>query len=1324
MYNFIKKLAVISAFIFLICIQIGDPAKAEDDVQLRKSGSQNATVSKALLDDRAALVALYNSTNGAGWINNTNWLSANPIDAWYGVTVSGGRVIYLNLSNNNLIGQIPSEIGDLTNLLQLKLYNNQLTGSIPSQIGYLTNLEHLSISNNQLSGPIPPQIGGCTSLNYINLLGNQLNGQIPPEIGNLMYLETFYANTNQFSGPLPVQIGNLTSLSRLYVYRNEFTELPDLSHLSSLEYLFAYENRFTFEDIEPNIGIPDFRYSNQAKVGYIENIIRPPGSSVTFSVSVGGTANQYQWYKDNVLITGATNDDYTINPIDYSDAGAYTCKITNTIATALTLETNPKNLTVAEGPTSISVTYPNGGETWQVGSAYDVTWSCDNYIGDVKIEISTNGGNSWWDLTQGGNTQNDGKFSYMPVIENISNHCLIKVVSAVDPNINDQSDHEFSIMGSSTDPFLGVAPTSLDFGTSHGSLSFLIANLGGGTLIWQVAENPEQSWITGLTPDQGTDEGTVTVNISRGGLSPGIYSGKISVTSNGGNRDVSIRMIVPTSGYFILDGDSTDWMGEPLCSSAPDNLPNYFPAEVHAAISDIVDIKHLRAKIIDDSLYFFIRLWGGPVWPNFCQASDGRIYNRGYYTLLVDLDNNPNTGWHTHWYEGHLTSLGYYNSMGVPDTDPIGAEAYFELGLRTDYYPPHSDGHVVQLRYFAADVHEIDSQADVGIKYDIFELEPANPDTFDLYMFEGNGYDQVANDGSFSWCGHAWGVDFLECGIGLPKFIAYWNKKGESYLNSGDIIGVAAFVETPIDDWGTDFSPRCEITVGASQPPVLAVDPKSLNFGTTANSLNFEIDNSGGGNLIWNIFNIFYKPWITSIVPGSGSGPATVTITVDRNQLSSDSDTASLLVASNGGSHAISVLIAKSGKPETITLNLNQGWNMFSINVNPANPNIEILLNPIVDNLKLVKNGKGQNYIPAYSINQIGDINYKEGYQAYLTSAASVDVTGDAIAPNTPIELPAGWSMISYLPDVPIDAVTALASVGSKLKIAKDNGGNAYIPVYGINQIGNMQPGQGYQIYLTEAGTLIYPSGALSSGRSDLTVSGDTPQSQPKHFSFSPRTGQSATLVIPQSIHPAYSDGSSLDPGDEIAVYSANGFCCGAVMWQGTNAALTLWGDNDRTKLTDGLTDGETFRLLVWRESVEKEYPVRFTSETSASAIYRKDGFFVLTECVAQTSLTAVDAASHSIPTEFRLLQNYPNPFNPATVIRYELPEAINVTIEIYNHLGQRIRTLVQREQPAGIHQCAWDGRNESGKTVPSGVYFYRLQSKVFSATKKMLFMH
>ncbi|HFE64999.1 MAG TPA: T9SS type A sorting domain-containing protein [Caldithrix sp.] len=78
-------------------------------------------------------------------------------------------------------------------------------------------------------------------------------------------------------------------------------------------------------------------------------------------------------------------------------------------------------------------------------------------------------------------------------------------------------------------------------------------------------------------------------------------------------------------------------------------------------------------------------------------------------------------------------------------------------------------------------------------------------------------------------------------------------------------------------------------------------------------------------------------------------------------------------------------------------------------------------------------------------------------------------------------------------------------------------------------------------------------------------------------------------------------------------------------------------------------------------------------------------------------------------PRMFRLFQNYPNPFNPETTIEYFLPKAVPVQLEIYNLLGQRVRTLVSGQKPAGEHQVSWDGRDYAGREVASGVYFYRL---------------
>lgn len=92
------------------------------------------------------------------------------------------------------------------------------------------------------------------------------------------------------------------------------------------------------------------------------------------------------------------------------------------------------------------------------------------------------------------------------------------------------------------------------------------------------------------------------------------------------------------------------------------------------------------------------------------------------------------------------------------------------------------------------------------------------------------------------------------------------------------------------------------------------------------------------------------------------------------------------------------------------------------------------------------------------------------------------------------------------------------------------------------------------------------------------------------------------------------------------------------------------------------------------------------------------------------------------LPGEFRLYQNYPNPFNPSTVIRYDLPKPSNVKLEIFNILGERIITLVNSESfSAGYRQVIWNGRNNSGNQVGSGIYIYRLQIKPEADPKNLI---
>ncbi|MEL6821215.1 MAG: T9SS type A sorting domain-containing protein [Calditrichota bacterium] len=90
-------------------------------------------------------------------------------------------------------------------------------------------------------------------------------------------------------------------------------------------------------------------------------------------------------------------------------------------------------------------------------------------------------------------------------------------------------------------------------------------------------------------------------------------------------------------------------------------------------------------------------------------------------------------------------------------------------------------------------------------------------------------------------------------------------------------------------------------------------------------------------------------------------------------------------------------------------------------------------------------------------------------------------------------------------------------------------------------------------------------------------------------------------------------------------------------------------------------------------------------------------------------------------PTEFNLAQNYPNPFNPETTIRYRLSQQEMVTLEIFNLLGQKVRTLVNQVEDTGEYSVRWDGRDTNGYSTASGVYLYRLRAGEFTATRKMM---
>ena len=156
-------------------------------------------------------------------------------------------------------------------------------------------------------------------------------------------------------------------------------------------------------------------------------------------------------------------------------------------------------------------------------------------------------------------------------------------------------------------------------------------------------------------------------------------------------------------------------------------------------------------------------------------------------------------------------------------------------------------------------------------------------------------------------------------------------------------------------------------------------------------------------------------------------------------------------------------------------IELEAGWNMISSFVEPASPAISDILSEIEEDFVLMKNGDGQVYWPALDIDNIVNWDTVDGYQIYMNSQNWLFIYGAAVDPaQATIDLLPGWSLVAYTLHIPLPVDQALDSVNGPLTLAKNGAGQVYWPAFSVNQISNMQPGEGYQLLLNSGGTLIY----------------------------------------------------------------------------------------------------------------------------------------------------------------------------------------------------------------------------------------------------------
>jgi len=253
-----------------------------------------------------------------------------------------------------------------------------------------------------------------------------------------------------------------------------------------------------------------------------------------------------------------------------------------------------------------------------------------------------------------------------------------------------------------------------------------------------------------------------------------------------------------------------------------------------------------------------------------------------------------------------------------------------------------------------------------------------------------------------------------------------------------------------------------------------------------------------------------------------------------------------------------------------------------------------------------------------------------------------------------------------------------------------------------------------------------YSTSGLSAGTYNATVtisaSGVTNSPQtipvtitvvqnPTHFIFT-TTDENYSIVI----NAATLDGASLEAGDEIGVFTSNGLCVGASVYNDNlPIGLTAWADDNQTSEIDGYISGDTMTFCIWDTSDNKEYTA-LANYTFGDSVFGSCPYCIVNLEVIHTS---IDFSDNEISSSFLLVQNYPNPFNPSTTISYDLPEALNVTLRIFDLNSKEIFSI-NNEQDAGHYEIMFD---PAVCGLSTGVYIYSLQAGDFVDTKKMVFM-
>ncbi|MCF8371798.1 MAG: right-handed parallel beta-helix repeat-containing protein [Bacteroidales bacterium] len=347
---------------------------------------------------------------------------------------------------------------------------------------------------------------------------------------------------------------------------------------------------------------------------------------------------------------------------------------------------------------------------------------------------------------------------------------------------------------------------------------------------------------------------------------------------------------------------------------------------------------------------------------------------------------------------------------------------------------------------------------------------------------------------------------------------------------------------------------------------------------------------------------------------------------------------------------------------------LPEGWSFWSTYVDPDNSNVENVFSEVInlgylDDLFILKDGAGGVFWPEYSLNNInsgnGDLTIGEGYQIKMLTERTIYVEGTEVIPETnTLSVPQGWSYLGYLRNNPGAIDQMLSTIPtSHITIVKNGAGHVYWPGL-VNTIGHMVPGEGYQINLSVAESLTYPSNVFTS-----TKSGTPTLSKPvfvyKNYiqELYINTDNNMVVGIPYA-----SWDTPPEPGDEIAAIGENGQLVGKTIFNGGFSAITIFGDDYYTpNVVENLSDEESFTFEVWSATTKTVKSYHFKNWQKG------DGFFT------KNSIAIVGVEENIEPETTFKINIYPNPGDGKFLLEINSSEICSTLLSVYDISGKQV---------------------------------------------------